>query len=433
MKQEDVFKSVAWFGASMSVDNDTVLVAADTGFFEYQRDETGIWLESFTATDFFWSGLAHHGDTAVLGDSIGGRVYIYSREGVNGGWSEQTVLENTDNTSSSIDWFGEDAAIDDSTIVIGDPLEGVGAVYIYSRSADKFLLVARLLPSPSFRNVHRFGASVDISGNFLVVGARGSRDNSYKGHAIVFERINGEWDDGFLLQPNGEVENSLEKFGDYVAIHGSTIVVGSETSSFVFERSGTGNEWTHTQTLGPGRRCVAITENFMLVDERMYQWSISDGTWIFQQQMELEETSIDVWAISGNIAIVAANVDASGGAIALFEYVGDADSEAMTNESTTLAPSILVPAETPAPSEKTPGPTSTTSNSSPSPTTSPPSGNTDSTATPNESKTPEPSTPASSSPLPTTSPPSTSASPVVNLEIVYPSLTLFVMLIFHFW
>lgn len=142
--------------------------------------------------------------------------------------------------------FGRAVAIDPLTadvIVVGAPAEVVvnaasdkskhGAVYIFERSGTGWTEVARLVsPNPAAND--RFGASVAVYGDVLVVGSEGDRadpvnaPNDYHGAAYVFERLNGTWGStpvAVLRSPYSPLPNAAS-FGQRVAIWDDTIVVG---------------------------------------------------------------------------------------------------------------------------------------------------------------------------------------------------------------
>ena len=72
----------------------------------------------------------------------------------------------------------------------------------------------------------RFGRSVAIDGDTIVVGATGDDDlGSGSGTAFVFERSDGQWMETAKLTASDGT--GFEKFGEAVAIDGDTIVVGA--------------------------------------------------------------------------------------------------------------------------------------------------------------------------------------------------------------
>ena len=128
--------------------------------------------------------------------------------------------------------------------------------------------------APDAETGDSFGASVDISGDYAIVGAPNemARDNlesngqildaGNAGAAYIYERqSDGTWDGGTkLVNPDGRSINDY--FGNAVAIDGATALVGAyrrqglgssfdnidQGAAYVFERQGYGR-WSHTATL----------------------------------------------------------------------------------------------------------------------------------------------------------------------------------------
>ena len=103
-----------------------------------------------------------------------------------------------------------------------------GSVYVYERDvvgSGQWDEVGVLRASDG-RRFDRFGRSVAIDGDTIVVGATGDDDAGLgAGTAFVFERVDGQWlETGKLVAGDG---TGFEKFGEKVAINGDTIVVGA--------------------------------------------------------------------------------------------------------------------------------------------------------------------------------------------------------------
>lgn len=311
-----------FFGAAVAIDGNTILVSAN------QEDSNQI-----TITN---------GPTASTDNTAtsSGAVYVFQRSGTT--WVQQAYLKPS-NTGPN-DQFGVSLAISGDTIVVGALLEDSdqlsitngsaapanegatdsGAVYVFQRSGTTWSEQAYLKPSNTGAN-DRFGASVGISKDTIVVGANlessnqttitngsgASSDDSaaYAGAAYVFQRTGASWtEEAYLKAPNADAG---DKFGQKVAIDGDTIVVGafSEASSqttitngttassdnsatlagaaYVFERKG--STWTHQAYLKPPNTeaddrfgvTVAIQGNTILVGsifEDNNQTTVTNGT-----------------------------------------------------------------------------------------------------------------------------------------------------------
>jgi FG-GAP repeat len=155
--------------------------------------------------------------------------------------------------AESGDEFGSAVAIDGDTMVVGAPDEddggrSAGSVYVYVRSGDKWTQQGAFIASDSAPD-GRFGASVAISGDSIVVGAPDSLGiANTPGAAYVFVRNGTTWSEQAKLTGTGV--GAAQFFGQSVGISGDTVVVGkagfsaagmtfSPGSAYVFERSGT--------------------------------------------------------------------------------------------------------------------------------------------------------------------------------------------------
>ena len=156
----------------------------------------------------------------------------------------------------------------ENTIVVGKEARTGGAVYIFERQGDgSWLETQRLTPSDS--QEVRFGISVSIWGNDLIVGASvwvlglGS-DGRRPGSAYIFSRQpSGSWVEVQRLYASTEWNTSQRRetngFGLSVSISNDTAVVGAYNgqstgriagSAFIFERQEDG-VWVETNNLSP--------------------------------------------------------------------------------------------------------------------------------------------------------------------------------------
>lgn len=311
------------FGVSVAIDRDTIVVGAN------QEDSN-----QTTITN------APNAIAPNEGATDSGAAYVFQRSGTT--WSEQAYLKPS-NTGAN-DQFGISLAISGDTIAVGAYFEdsnqtsitngspapanegatNAGAVYVFQRSGTTWSEQAYLKPS-NMEAGDRFGITVDISNDTIVVGANleasnqititngsgASVDNSAvnAGAAYVFRRTGTTWtQEAYLKAPNAE---SGDQFGNAVAIDGDTIVVGAFAESsnqttitngttassdnsasiagaaYVFQR--TGSTWSHQAYLKPPNlgaddrfgNTVAIEGNTILVSsifEDNNQTTVTNGT-----------------------------------------------------------------------------------------------------------------------------------------------------------
>ena len=221
------------------------------------------------AADNFGCSVAISGDTLVVGASYedsnasgvdgnqtddsaenAGAAYVFTRSGAT--WSQQAYLKAS-NTDAG-DYFGYSVAVSGDTLVVGafgeaSNASGVdgnqsdnsayisGAAYVFTRSGTTWSQQAYLKASNT-GEFDKFGGSVAISGETLVVGANGEASNATgvngnqtddsaenAGAAYVFVRSGMSWvQEAYLKASNTDWEDF---FGETVAIYGDTVVVGA--------------------------------------------------------------------------------------------------------------------------------------------------------------------------------------------------------------
>lgn len=239
----------ARFGAAIAIDGDVLAIAdtdeafgaSDAGAVHlFRRAESGAWLPDGTVsadplaeTQRFGSSLALSKSTLMVGvDNDGpglladppGRVVVFEH---GDGWNAQQVL--TPSAGADGDHFGASIAIEGDLCVIGAPRADVptadaGAAYVFERIGGLWVETDQLL-NPSVVSFDHFGASVDISGETIIVGAPdddGQGESS--GTATIFRRDDGQW------VVESHLSNAFggpnEQFGAAVAIDGDRAVVG---------------------------------------------------------------------------------------------------------------------------------------------------------------------------------------------------------------
>jgi hypothetical protein len=265
------------FGFRVAISGDTAVVGA-TGYqnssFQFVGGAFVFIRDRFTADNWgqiaqltapggleneaFGSCVAIDGDTAVVGasgeNSFTGSVYVFMRhQGGADNWG--LVKEITASDAQASDFFGVSCAISGDIIVVGansedggsgDPLTGSGAAYVFSRNqggTDNWGEVKKLTASDAAVG-DVFGDAVSISGNTVVVAAKGVDILTPSivfsvGAAYVFDRNQGGADNW------GEVKKLMASdpqgdlfFGFSVAISGDTLLVGSFLSAaYILDRN----------------------------------------------------------------------------------------------------------------------------------------------------------------------------------------------------
>ncbi len=243
----------AEFGYAVAISGDVVVVGAHkdsekgiySGSVYVFRNNGSTWIreaklyaDDAQAQEYFGSSVAIDGDTLVVGATKGGEgdlqtgsVYVFKYNGSD--WEEETELF-AENLAYN-DQFGYSVAIEGDTILVGAPRHDdgeadSGAAYVFRRNAGTWLQEDKFTGSGLFEKAY-FGTRVALSGNTAVVGAyRNDLDVDGNllvdaGSAYVFRFNGSKWEEEEKLIPADAV--GKEEFGWAVAISGDTVVVGA--------------------------------------------------------------------------------------------------------------------------------------------------------------------------------------------------------------
>ena len=352
----------------------TLQVAGSAYIFE--SDGAGNWSEvqklvasDRAANDRFGISVSISGDYAIIGatgaDSNTGSAYVFERDG-GGTWTEVQKLEAFDKGLG--DYYGV-VSISGNYAIIGaqsedqdgnnlNTLAEAGSAYVYER--DEFGYwdeVIKLIPSDRGAG-DRFGTSVSVSGDNIIIGARlededadGLNTASNAGSAYVFERdAFGNWNEVQKLVASDR--GASDQFGYSVSISGNYAIIGafyededangqntisSAGSAYLFENDGAGT-WAEVQKLVASDRggsdlfglSVSISGNYAIVgayqeDEdadglnttsnagSAYVYKrAGSGNWAEVQKLVASDRDVDDQfglsvSISDNYAIVGAN------------------------------------------------------------------------------------------------------------------------------
>ena len=242
-----------FFGVGVAASGDTVVVGAfadDVGP-GFNQGSAHVFVRSGSAWtrqatliagdgagfDYFGRSVAASGDTILVGAEgcdIGahfdqGAAYAFVRS--DGIWTQQAKLTAPD--GSDFEYFGYAVAVSNQTAVIGTPLADVGAVsqagaaHVFSRLDAAWTRQVRLVASSGAFG-DRFGQSVAVHGDTAVVGAVTDDvgPNADQGSAWVFSRVGRAWV-GPDLQMFASDGAGGDNFGQSVAISGDTAVIGA--------------------------------------------------------------------------------------------------------------------------------------------------------------------------------------------------------------
>jgi len=153
------------------------------------------------------------------------KVFVYTKE-VNGSVTFAQTVESPD--SLQLDYFGASIDLDGEYLLVGSPrhaynhTDGVGSAYLYKRQADNsFKIVDTLVPNTSDYGQY-FASSLAMSGEYIVIGAPKVRD------VYIFKLdITGEHANRVTTIHN----DNLSRFGINVSIKGKDIFIVNDESS----------------------------------------------------------------------------------------------------------------------------------------------------------------------------------------------------------
>ena len=186
----------------------------------------------------FGNAVAFDGETVVVGAELddGGAVYVYTLP--NGEWSSVVdwpeVAKFAPSDGMSGDKFGSSVAVHGDTIVVGAPGndrdgQDAGAAYVFTKPADGWQstsTAAIRLPAPAGESGDLVGTSVAVASSTIVVGAPGATADA--GAVYVFERPNAGWSSATTsVTLTASDADTADAFGQSVSIEADTIVVGA--------------------------------------------------------------------------------------------------------------------------------------------------------------------------------------------------------------
>ncbi len=281
------------FGTAVAISGDVAVVGAPSGLLggaNVYRYDGSSWAFEQTLTaggagflDGYGAAVAVSGDVAVVGAplaSVGanasqGTAYVFRYDGA--GWALEQQLEAAD--SDAADLFGAAVSVSGDVVAVGAEFASVrlpplitgldtsdvgqsilsGHAYVFRYDGTQWNEESVPLGSEA-QVLDRAGASVDVWGNRLVVGAPwfdgafGSHPDA--GGAIVYEYADGSWAETALLQALDRRED--DHLGESVAVQGDTIVVGASGKqiggygdagvAYVF-RQDPGGQWSQLRRL----------------------------------------------------------------------------------------------------------------------------------------------------------------------------------------
>lgn len=322
------------FGYSVSISGDYTIIGAPfegtTGAaYIFVRDGSGNWSEvtklipsDGESEDRFGYSVSIRGNHAIVGADLEytgneayGAAYIFERDG-NGNWNEVVKIQASDKEDE--DQFGWSVSIDGDQAIVGAPSESTGAfwagaAYIFERDGNGNWNEITKIQSSDKEFNDRFGSSVSISGDRVIIGAWLEGTGGFAaGSAYLYERDgSGIWNEVAKIQ--GSDTEAADGFGYSVSINSDRAIAGAFNedtggndagAAYIFELDGIGN-WNEVAKIQSND--VGAGDNFGV--------SVS---------------------LSGDNAIVGAYREDTGGTVAGAAYVFERDGSGNWNEVTKI-------------------------------------------------------------------------------------------------
>ena len=231
-----------------AISDNLIVVSSGSAAYVFRSIDDGVtWsqVQKLMASDAASVAISHN--VIVVGSPDSGLVYVYRTSNDGATWDQVESLTASDPTSGV--QFGISVAISSNITVVGastddDAGANSGSAYVYLSLDDgnSWSQVDKLTASDPASG-DRFGGSVDISDNLIVVGASNDDDT---GSAYVYRSLNkgGNWSQVAKLNARYAAEvDGL--FGKSVRISKNHVVVGSPDDDH-YDISDAGSVFTFT-------------------------------------------------------------------------------------------------------------------------------------------------------------------------------------------
>ena len=241
------------FGHAVSIDGNTAIVGSpksdDAGKNSgsaniFVRDgarwkqQARLLPKDLVGSDAFGDNVFISGRTAVVGAPqhshsglrFPGAAYVFVREGEN--WVQKAKLIAGDVAKS--DRFGHSVAMSGNTIIVGAPLhdtpagKDAGTAYIFISDGDSWKQQAKLMPAKA-EPANQLGFGVATTGNIAIVGAPARKEGARaSGAAYSFVRVEGVWEEKEKVVPKDGARDL--KFGSSIGMSDNSVVISSHNA-----------------------------------------------------------------------------------------------------------------------------------------------------------------------------------------------------------
>ncbi|CAK8988587.1 unnamed protein product [Durusdinium trenchii] len=213
--------------------------------------EAGVLSEGNVKDDEFGKVVSISGNVLIVGapaedinGTDAGGAYVYKLVG--NIWTLDARIVSEDIAAG--DRFGNSLKVEGDYIIVGadghdsNGLADTGSAYIFSKNSDSWVQQAKLVGDDTMAG-DKFGISVSMTENYAVVGAdwHTGPGGVGCGAAYIFAFNGSSWNQEAQLLPDDSA--AFDRFGGAVSIFESTVIVGAVESeengaAYVFERNG---------------------------------------------------------------------------------------------------------------------------------------------------------------------------------------------------
>jgi hypothetical protein len=206
-----------------------------------------------------------------------GAVYTYKKTSILWSSIEPVKILAEPTLSSSDSFFGYDVDINGDYAVVGSPQDDgsgndAGAAYVYKLTGSSWQRIAKLTASDGIPG-DRFGSSVAISGEMIVVSAENAdvnpNDGNYvTGRVYVFRKPSGnEWSDSHESEIIPRIDLKRGAFGHRVDVEGNLVAIShfregsSDEIGNVYLVEKNGSTWELRAKMSPSPNTVRLFGN----------------------------------------------------------------------------------------------------------------------------------------------------------------------------
>ena len=174
-------------------------------------------------------------------------------------------------TPTTSDLFGSSVSIDGDKYIVGAPLDDTGAynagsAHLYDATTGDLL---RTFNNPTPTSDERFGGSVSISNDKVLIGGKNDAYTSSGGSVYLYDATTGD----LLKTFNNPTPSSIDEFGHTVSISGNRVLIGAIGES-VSGYNGAGAVYIFDATTGDLLKTINNPIPWAYAYDR-FGWSIS--------------------------------------------------------------------------------------------------------------------------------------------------------------